>query len=59
MKKTKNGKKVILKPIEEDQQGKSFVSKRAYKSVFQRCHDDIKFMRIGKKTNEDFLKSPA
>ena len=54
----KNGKKLILRPIEEENCDESFVSQFAYKCVFQRCHDDIKFMRIGTKTKDEFLKSP-
>ena len=57
-KKTKNGKKIIMKPIEEDQD-KNHVSKLAYKCIFQRCHDDLKFMQIGEKSEDDFFKSPA
>ena len=54
--KSKKGKTIILKPIEEDQD-ESHVSKLAYKCVFQRCHDDIKYMPISKdkKSTKDFF----
>ena len=58
-KKKHNGKKkIIMRPIEEDED-KQYVSNWAYKSVFQRCRDDLKFMRIGKDTDKQFYKSPA
>ena len=47
-----------MKPIEEDQD-KNHVSELAYICIFQRCHDDLKFMQIGEKSEDDFFKSPA
>ena len=54
--KSKKGKTIILKPIEEDPD-ENHVSKLAYKCVFQRCHDDIKYMPISndKKSTKDFF----
>ena len=55
--KRRKNKTLILKPIQETMEQDS-VSKYAYKCVFQRCHDDLKFMKIGEKSEGDFLKSP-
>ena len=55
--KRRKHKTLILKPIQETLEQES-ISSFAYKCVFQRCHDDLKFMKIGEKSEGNFLKSP-
>ena len=55
--KSRKYKTLILKPIQENEEQDS-VSIWAYKCVFQRCSDDLKFMKIGESSVGNFLKSP-
>jgi len=47
-----------LKPINEEDTDKKWVSNTAYTSVFERIHADLKLMKIGAKRRNDFFVSP-
>ena len=56
-KKKKSEKKVvILSPVQEENSQPS-TDKNVYKSVFKKCHSDLKKARIGTATKGDFIKS--
>ena len=55
-KKKSEKKVVILSPVQEENSQAS-IDKKAYKSVFKKCHSDLKKARIGTETKGDFIKS--
>ena len=51
-------KKKLLKPINEEDTDRKWVSSKAYTAIFERIHADLKYMKIGPKRKADFFQAP-
>ena len=51
-------KKKLLKPINEEDTDRKWVSNKAYTAIFERIHADLKYMKIGPKRKADFFEAP-